>query len=135
VQPGNPDSRRSTSGAAGLSSGLTGLIGVVGGAFSGLLGIGGGTAMVPMLVLLGGFSQRDAHATSLAAMILIAAAALVVYGGAGKVDLLAATALLLGSLVGARVGAGLLSRSSEATLKLAFGLFLLVAAVLLVVHP
>jgi uncharacterized protein len=118
-----------------LPGGLTVMIGVVGGAFSGLLGIGGGTAMVPMLVLLGGFQQRDAHAISLAAMIMIAAAALVVYGGAGKVDLPAATALLLGSLAGARLGAGLLTRASESVLKTAFGGFLLVAALLLVVNP
>jgi uncharacterized membrane protein YfcA len=111
------------------------LIGLVGGALSGLLGIGGGTAMVPMLVLLGGITQREAHATSLAAMILIASAALVVYGGAGKVDVAAALALLGGSLAGARVGADLLSRASERTLKTCFGLFLLLAAGLLVVNP
>src|SRR5215213_1145894 len=81
------------------------------------LGIGGGTAMVPLLVLLGGLSQRESHATSLAAMILIAAAALVVYGGAGRVDVLSAVALLLGSLVGARQGAHLLSKAPERTLK------------------
>jgi uncharacterized protein len=109
--------------------------GIFGGFFSGLLGIGGGTAMVPMLVFLGGLTQRDAHATSLAAMILIATAAVVVYGDAGKVNLLAAGALLLGSLAGARIGADLLSRASEGKLKAAFGAFLLVAAALMVVNP
>ena len=83
------------------------LIGLVGGFLSGLLGIGGGTVMVPLLVLLGGLAQREAHATSLAAMILIAGSALLVYGGAGQIDILAAAALLLGSLLGARMGADL----------------------------
>ena len=106
-------------------------IGLVGGFLSGLLGIGGGTAMVPLLVLLGGLSQRESHATSLAAMILIAAAALVVYGGAGRVDVLSAVALLLGSLIGARQGADLLSKAPERTLKASFGVFLLIAAALL----
>jgi uncharacterized membrane protein YfcA len=109
--------------------------GIFGGFFSGLLGIGGGTAMVPMLVFLGGLTQRDAHATSLAAMILIATAAVVVYGDAGKVNLLAAGALLLGSLAGARIGADLLSKASEGKLKAAFGAFLLIAAALMVVNP
>ena len=63
--------------------------------------------MVPLLVLLGGLAQREAHATSLAAMILIASSALLVYGGAGQIDVLAAVALLLGSLLGARMGADL----------------------------
>jgi uncharacterized membrane protein YfcA len=108
-------------------------IGLVGGFLSGLLGIGGGTAMVPLLVLLGGLSQRESHATSLAAMIVIAAAALIVYGGAGRVDLVAAAALLLGSLIGARQGATLLSKAPERQLKAAFGAFLLIAAVLLAI--
>jgi uncharacterized protein len=108
-------------------------IGLVGGFLSGLLGIGGGTAMVPLLVLLGGLSQRESHATSLAAMIVIATAALVVYGGAGRVDLVAAAALLLGSLIGARQGANLLSKAPERQLKAAFGAFLLIAAVLLAI--
>ena len=77
-----------------LSRQLIVLIGLVGGFLSGLLGIGGGTAMVPLLVLLAGLSQRESHATSLAAMILIAAAALVVYGGAGRVDVVAAALLV-----------------------------------------
>jgi uncharacterized membrane protein YfcA len=109
-------------------------IGLVGGFLSGLLGIGGGTAMVPLLVLLGGLSQRESHATSLAAMILIAAAALIVYGGAGRVDVVAAMALLLGSVIGARQGADLLSKAPEQVLKAAFGTFLLAAAALLVFY-
>ena len=111
------------------------LIGVVGGFLSGLLGIGGGTAMVPLLVFLGGLAQREAHATSLAAMILIAGAALIVYGGAGRIDLVAAVALVLGSLVGARTGAGLLAKASERALKLSFGTFLILAAALLALNP
>jgi uncharacterized protein len=110
-------------------------IGVVGGFLSGLLGIGGGTVMVPLLVMLGGLTQRESHATSLAAMILIASSALIVYGGAGRVDVLAAVALLIGSLFGAKAGADLLSRSSERALKMAFGAFLLVAAALLAINP
>ena len=119
----------------GLTLPLSIFVGIVGGFMSGLLGIGGGTAMVPMMVLLGGMQQRQAHATSLAAMILIATAALIVYGGAGKVDLAAAAALLAGSMIGARLGANLLSRASEHSLKLAFGIFLMLATVLLAIDP
>lgn len=109
-------------------------VGLVGGLFSGLLGIGGGTAMVPLLVFVAGLTQRTAHAISLAAMIPIALAALVVYGVAGKVDLVAAAALAAGAIAGARVGAEILSRTPERPLKAAFGAFLLFAAVMLVVE-
>src|SRR5215203_6009785 len=43
--------------------------GGVGGLLSGLLGIGGGTVMVPLMVLLARMDQRQAHAISLGAMI------------------------------------------------------------------
>jgi uncharacterized membrane protein YfcA len=103
--------------------------GLVGGLLSGLLGIGGGTVMVPLLVLWGGRSQRQAHAISLGAIIPISLAAVVVYGGAGEVNLPEALALTVGAVVGARFGARLLSSAPERPLKIAFSVFMLVAAV------
>jgi uncharacterized membrane protein YfcA len=102
--------------------------GLLGGLLSGLLGIGGGTVMVPLLVLWTGSSQREAHAISLAAIIPISLAAVVVYGGAGEVDLPAAIALAIGAVVGARIGARVLATAPERPLKAAFGFFMLVAA-------
>jgi uncharacterized membrane protein YfcA len=106
-------------------------VGLVGGALSGLLGIGGGTVMVPLLVLWVGINQRLAHAVSLGAIIPISVVAIGAYGVAGAVDWRLAVALIAGSLLGARAGAGLLSRLSEPTLKLLFGGFLLVAAAMI----
>ena len=103
--------------------------GLLGGLLSGLLGIGGGTVMVPLLVLWSGRPQRQAHAMSLAAIIPISLAAVAVYGGAGKVDLPAAIALTIGAIFGARIGAHVLSRAPERPLKAAFGVFMLIAAV------
>jgi uncharacterized membrane protein YfcA len=105
------------------------LTGLLGGLFSGLLGIGGGTVMVPLLVLWSNRSQRVAHAMSLAAIIPISLAAVVIYGGAGQVNVPDAIALCAGAIVGARTGAGLLARAPERALKGAFGVFMLVAAV------
>jgi uncharacterized membrane protein YfcA len=105
------------------------LTGLLGGVLSGLLGIGGGTVMVPLLVLWSGRSQRQAHAMSLGAIIPISLAAVVVYGGAGQVNLVDAVALCAGAIVGARTGARLLARAPERALKGAFGLFMLLAAV------
>ena len=45
------------------------LFGVAIGVLSGMLGIGGGVALVPGLILLFGFSQAEAQGTSLAVMI------------------------------------------------------------------
>ncbi len=109
-------------------------IGVGGGLLSGLLGVGGGVIMVPLLVLWAGYRQRDAHALSLGAIIPISIAGILTFGIAGRVHWLDAIALALGAVVGARLGAGLLARSDERMLKIVFGCFLVVAAVAMAVR-
>jgi uncharacterized membrane protein YfcA len=106
-------------------------IGLAGGLLSGLLGVGGGVIMVPLLVLWAGYAQRDAHALSLGAIIPISIAGIATYGLAGEVRFWDALALSIGAVAGARVGAGLLTRLDEHILKLAFGAFLLSVAVLM----
>jgi uncharacterized protein len=107
-------------------------IGLVGGVTSGLLGVGGGVVMIPLMVLWLSMGQRLAHAISLAAIIPIsAAAAISYYLDGGHIELLPAAALALGGICGARVGAGLLARIPERPLKAMFGGFILIAAVLI----
>ena len=109
-------------------------IGLAGGVLSGLLGVGGGIVMVPLLVLWAGYAQRDAHAMSLGAIVPISIAGVLTYGVAGEVRLPEAIALAVGAVAGARVGAGLLSRLGDRPLKLAFGSFLVAVAVLMAVR-
>ena len=109
-------------------------IGLAGGLLSGLLGVGGGIVMVPLLALWAGYAQRDAHAMSLGAIVPISVAGVLTYGAAGQVRLPEAIALAVGAVVGARVGAGLLSRLGDRPLKLAFGIFLVAVAVLMAVR-
>jgi uncharacterized membrane protein YfcA len=126
TQPAEVDSRnrrRWRLGAIGLSGGL----------FSGLLGVGGGVVMVPLLVLWGRYGQRDAHAASLGAIVPISAAGVLAFGAAGEVRLKEAAALALGAIAGAQVGARVLARARERTLKLGFGIFLLLVAALMAV--
>jgi len=107
-------------------------IGGAGGLLSGLLGVGGGVVMVPLLVLRAGYRQREAHAMSLGAIIPISLASVITYGVAGQVRIGYALALALGSIFGARVGAGLLARIQERPLKIVFGIFLGAVSILLV---
>jgi uncharacterized protein len=106
-------------------------IGAGGGLLSGLLGVGGGIVMVPLLVLWAGYAQRDAHAISLGAIIPISIAGIATYGVAGEVRYGTAIALAAGSIVGARIGAGWLAQIDERLLKIVFGTFLVAVAVLL----
>jgi uncharacterized membrane protein YfcA len=107
-----------------------GSIGLSGGFLSGLLGVGGGVIMVPLLVLWARYTQREAHAASLGAIIPISAAGAITFGAAGEIRAGYALALALGAVAGAQVGARALARANERTLKLAFGIFLLVVAAL-----
>jgi len=104
-------------------------IGVVGGVLSGLLGVGGGVVMVPLLVLWAGYAQRDAHAASLGAIVPISVAGILTFGIAGEVHWLDALALAVGAVGGAFVGTGILARIDERALKIVFGSFLLLVAV------
>lgn len=100
-------------------------IGLGAGVLSGLLGVGGGIFIVPMLVLLAGFSQHHAHATSLAAVVPIAAAGAFFFGTEANVDLLIALPLAAGALIGAPLGARLMAGLEEATLKIFFSVLLI----------
>jgi uncharacterized membrane protein YfcA len=106
-------------------------IGIGGGLLSGLLGVGGGVVMVPLLVLWASYGQRDAHAISLGAIIPISIAGIATYGIAGEVRWWDALALAAGSIVGAQVGAGILVRIDERLLKVVFGMFLIAVAALM----
>jgi uncharacterized protein len=104
----------------------------------GLLGVGGGLVMVPLQVIWGGLSQRQANATSLVAIIPIAIAALPIYyfqKGAPQVDLHVALFLVIGSVVGAYVGARLLKRIPERPLTFGVAALLFLAGIKELVAP
>src|ERR671935_830673 len=62
--------------------------GTLAGLFSGLFGIGGGTVMVPLLILWLGYGEREATGTSLAAIPIIAAFGAALEGGLhGNLDI------------------------------------------------
>ena len=62
-------------------------IGLAAGVFSAFFGVGGGIVVVPLLILFVGFSEREATATSLAAIVITAAAGVIVFSFRGEVDL------------------------------------------------
>jgi len=92
-----------------------------------LLGVGGGFVLVPLQALWAGVPQRFANANSLVAIIPIAVAALPIYyfrKGSPQVDLHAALFLIIGSVVGAYVGARVLRRIPDRELKIGVALIL-----------
>jgi uncharacterized membrane protein YfcA len=106
------------------------LLGVVAGIFSGLIGIGGGIIIVPMLVLLFGLSQHTAQGTTLALMVppigLLAALA---YYKQGFVDLKIAAFICVGFFIGGLFGAKFALGIPEPILKKIFGIVLLAVSI------
>jgi len=96
------------------------VIGFLGGLLGGLLGVGGGFVMIPLLVLWAHVDQHKANATSLVAIIPIAIAAFPIYyftRGTPQVDLRLALFLVIGSVFGAYAGARALKRVPEQPLR------------------
>ena len=107
-------------------------IGTAAGAFSGLFGVGGGTVIVPLLILWLGFGEREATGTSMAAIVVIAGLAAAGQAAYGNVDVGMAALVGIPAVGGAIAGTALQQRLPERAISLLFGVLLLVIAVELV---
>lgn len=110
------------------------LTGTISGFVSGLMGVGGGVIMVPLMVSYIGLTQHAAHGTSLAVMVFTGLASTIAYGWQGSLDLGVVVQLALGTMVGARFGAQLCTRLPADKLRQGFG-FLVVVIGLRMVLP
>jgi uncharacterized membrane protein YfcA len=102
------------------------------GAFSGLLGVGGGTIIVPLLVLWLGYEQREATGTSLAAIAVIGALAAAVHAAYGNVDVWNGLLIAAPAIAGVLAGTALQQRISQRAVAAAFIVLLVASAAVLV---
>lgn len=110
------------------------MIGTLAGLFSGLFGVGGGSVIVPLLVLWLAYDERSATATSLAAIVFIAAFAAAVQGLYGNVDVRDAALVGIPAVGGVLAGTWLQQRLPTRSIALLFALVLVASAVELVVR-
>lgn len=105
------------------------VIGTAAGLFSALFGVGGGTVIVPLLILWLGYQERPATGTSLVAIVVIASIATIAQGAYGNVRPL--SALLVGgpAVVGAIIGTSLQQRLRGDTIVLLFALLMIGVAI------
>jgi hypothetical protein len=109
-------------------------IGTLAGLFSGLFGVGGGSVIVPLLVLWLGYDERAATATSLAAIVFIAGFAAAVQGLYGNVRLLDAALIGVPAIGGVLIGTWLQQRLHTRLIALLFAAVLVASAVELVLR-
>ena len=105
------------------------VLGVFIGIVSGLIGLGGGIIVIPLLVYAFGFSQHMAQGTSLMMMVPpIGILAAMAYYKQGYVNITAAGLLCVGFVLGGYIGAKFALGISEIILRKIFGVFLFIAA-------
>lgn len=103
--------------------------GFIAGIFSGLLGIGGGIILIPLMVTYLGVSQHMAHGTSLATIIPTALTASLVYGFTNSINFSPALPLAIGSIIGASLGSRWMKSIPPKQLKQLFGVFLIIIGI------
>jgi len=103
-------------------------IGLFAGLMSGMIGIGGGIVMVPLLILLG-MSQHQSQGISLAVLAVpVTALAAFNYYKEGYVDVKYAAVIAVFFVIGGFIGSKFALQIDEKTLKKVFGFILLIVA-------
>lgn len=108
------------------------MIATAAGAFSGLFGVGGGTIIVPLLILWFGYGEREATGTSLGAIVIIAGLAAGAHALYGNVDVGKAALIGLPAIGGVIAGTALQQRIPERAVAGGFALLLVASAITLV---
>ena len=119
-----PRSRRAQLAAIGLAAGL----------FSGLFGVGGGTIVVPLLILRLAYDAKEATGTSLLAIVVMASAAVLLQAVYGNVHLREGLLVGVPAIGGVLAGTWLQQRVPGAAIRLMVSVLLASTAVLLVVR-
>ncbi len=107
-------------------------IGLVGGFFGAVFGVGGGIVLVPLLLLVS-FDHRRAAATSLAAILVASIAGALTYAAHGQVKPGAAALVGLPAMLGVLLGTNLQQRMPVQRLAYLFALVLAAVGIRLVV--
>ncbi len=105
-------------------------IGLIAGLISGLLGIGGGIVMVPLMAGWLGMPLKRVLGTSLATIVVLVIPGTIVHAALGHIDWAIFAVVVIGAVPGARIGANLALGTREHTLRLLVGSFMLIVAVL-----
>src|SRR5829696_1633030 len=107
------------------------LAGIFVGTVAGLVGVGGGVVMVPLMVLGMGLTTKQAVSTSLAVIMftgIVGAAGYIATGFRDPQQLLSLPPLIIGSVVGAPIGVRIRDWLPEHVVRTGFGVFMVIVA-------
>lgn len=104
------------------------LIGIVTGTVNGLFGSGGGTIVVPAMVLLLGLDDHKAHATAISIILPLTVVSAFFYVSNNYVNWDITIKVILGGIAGGYMGAKLLNICPANILRKIFAVFMIAAA-------
>ncbi|MGH7681953.1 MAG: TSUP family transporter, partial [Candidatus Eiseniibacteriota bacterium] len=111
------------------------LLGAVSGTLGGMMGVGGGIVLVPLLVHVLHEDQHQAQGTSLAIVLVTALVAAASYYTLDRLDLMVSVYLALGAVPGVILGSRIAAATPAAWLRAAFGVLLAITAIRLLAAP
>ena len=109
------------------------LVGIVTGLANGLFGSGGGSLLVPAMQRYLGTQTHKSHATAIAVILPLSVVSIIVYVFSSEVPWLVVMWVSIGGLAGGLLGALLLNKFSSSWLHKFFGLFMIAAAIKMVI--
>lgn len=104
-------------------------LGFVTGIVNGIFGSGGGTIIVPSLVLFFGLKDHKAHATAISIILPLTLVSTSIYLFKNTIPIKISALVVLGGLVGSYVGAKFLNKVPTSILRKVFGVVIIYSAV------
>ena len=122
-----------TAGLSGISGPVVGYIGFANGVLAGMLGIGGGICLIPIMMYGFGFDIRKVAGTGIVIVLAVAVLGTIQHARLGHVHLGLAITLMVGAALSAQVGASLTRRLSADVLRRGLGVVMVITVGMLVV--
>ena len=108
------------------------IIGVITGLINGLLGVGGGTFLIPALTHSGKLQQHFAHGTTISVILPTAIVSTLIYGLNQHIDYQLALKVIISGALGSFLGAKLMNQINPLLLKKIFALFIIITGIRLI---
>ncbi len=105
------------------------------GIIAGLLGVGGGVILIPMMYLIIGLPLSIARGTTTLMVGFAAAASAAVYFMNDRIDLTIVAPLIVGIIIGGKIGGYLGTKAKPKTVKILFALLMLYTAIMIGKDP
>lgn len=108
------------------------IIGFTAGLCNGIFGSGGGTILVPAMVLILGIRENRSHATAIAVIMPLSVISSFFYISSNKVNWNLTFEVAIGSIIGGYIGSRILNKFSDGALRKIFGFSMIAAAIRMV---